>query len=485
MIVLKNILNSLNIVYQQGNVDIGISDIVFDSREVSKNSLFVAVSGTQSDGHAFVKKAIDNGAVAIVCQKLPEELNIDIAYVQVKNSAQALGKLASAYYSHPSKKLKLIGITGTNGKTTTATLLYQLFLQMGYKVGLLSTICNYVHTNKIKATHTTPNPVELNSLLADMVDAGCDFCFMEVSSHAICQSRIAGLEFAGGVFTNITQDHLDYHKTFAEYIKAKKMFFDQLPKTAFALVNTDDKNSQIMLQNTKAKKLGFASRSIADYQVRIVEARTDGMLLSINNLELWTQLIGNFNAYNLLAVYAVAVELKQDANEVAQVLSKLKNVEGRFQTITSESGKIAIIDYAHTPDAVENVLKTIEQITQGNTKIITVIGAGGDRDKSKRPIMAAIAAKMSNHVILTSDNPRNEKPEDIINDMKKGVLPPYNAKLLVIENRKEAIRTACTLAQKGDVVLVAGKGHENYQEINGVKHHFDDTEIVNEIFENN
>lgn len=485
MIVLKSILNDLAVICQKGNADISFEKIEFDSRKIKENDVFVALKGTQVDGHLFVQKSIEKGAVAVICEELPEDIKPLVCYIQVENSAIALGKLAAAYFGKPSEKLKLVGITGTNGKTSTATLLYQLFLKLGYKVGLISTICNQVHTKQKNATHTTPNPLEINKLLAEMIAEGCDYCFMEVSSHAIHQHRIAGLYFAGAVFTNITQDHLDYHKTFAEYIKAKKMFFDLLEKNTFALVNIDDKNSSIILQNTKAKKVSFALKSMATYQAKIVEVQTDGMLLSFNGIEFWTVFMGNFNVYNLLSVFGVAIELGQNKEEVLLLLSTLKNVAGRFQTITSKNGKIAIIDYAHTPDAVENVLQTIVQIAEKTEgKIITVIGAGGNRDKGKRPIMAAIATKMSQHVILTSDNPRDENPEAIIEDMRKGVLPPNDKKLLQISNRKEAIRTACTLAQKNDIVLIAGKGHENYQEIKGVKYHFDDTEIVNEIFEN-
>ncbi len=482
MIILNNILKGITILEQKGKADAAILGIEFDSRKVNKNNLFVAVRGTQVDGHQFIDKAIEQGAKVIVCEEFPNTLNEDITYIKVENSAEALGKISSNYFDNPSSKLKLVGITGTNGKTTTATLLYNLFLDMGYKAGLLSTICNYVHTEAIPSTHTTPNPIELNRLLADMVEAGCDYCFMEVSSHAVHQQRIAGLNFAGAVFTNITQDHLDYHQTFAEYIKAKKMFFDNLPESAFVLVNVDDRNGMVMLQNTKATQRTFALQTIADYQCKIIEKQMDGMLLSVNGKELWTQFIGKFNAYNLLSVYAVATELGQSSDEVALHLSKLKSVSGRFQVIKSAEGKIAIVDYAHTPDAVENVLNTIKDIVKGNAKIITVIGAGGNRDKGKRPLMAKISAQLSDHVILTSDNPRNEDPEAIINDMKQGVLPPLNSKVLAITNREEAIRTACTLAQPNDVVLIAGKGHETYQEVNGVRHHFDDRETVVSMF---
>lgn len=483
MTALKNILVDLKVVQSVGNLDVLISGIQIDSRKIKSGNVFIAIKGTQSDGHNYISKAIELGAIAIVCEHLPTDKNNDVAYIQVNDAAEASGLLASAYYGYPTRYLKLVGVTGTNGKTTIATLLYQLFTKLGYKSGLLSTISNYVGSAIVEATHTTPDPIQLNSLLADMVETGCDYCFMEVSSHAAHQKRIAGLEFAGGIFTNITQDHLDYHKTLAEYIKAKKLFFDNLPKHAFALVNSDDKNGHIMQQNTKARKLNYALKSMANYRGRIIEPRMDGTLVSFNNTEVWTRFIGGFNVYNLLAVYATALELNQNETEVVQTLSSLETVQGRFQYIKSTQGKIAIVDYAHTPDAVENVLKTILQISQGDKKVITVIGAGGNRDKTKRPLMAAIAAQLSNHVILTSDNPRNEDPEEIINDMREGVLPPLNNKLLSITNRKEAIRTACALAQPGDIILVAGKGHETYQEINGIKHHFDDVEVVTEIFE--
>ncbi len=483
MIRLNDILAEIKVLEQSGKIDVAVNTIQLDSREIKDNDIFVAVKGTQVDGLQFIGKAIELGAKTIVCEDFPDNLEKEITYIKVEDAANAVGVMASAFYGNPSSKLKLVGVTGTNGKTTIATLLYQMFLNLGYKTGLLSTICNYINTVAVDATHTTPNPVELNKMLAEMVDVGCDYCFIEVSSHAAHQQRIAGLTFAGGVFTNITQDHLDYHKTFSEYISAKKLFFDKLPTTAFALVNTDDRNGSIMVQNTKARKLTYALKSMANYRGRVIESHIDGMLVSFNNTEIWTRFIGGFNAYNLLAVYGVALELGQKQEEILQVLSTLKTVKGRFEYLTSKEGKIAIIDYAHTPDALENVLNTIQQIAEGENKIITVVGAGGNRDKTKRPIMATIAAKLSHHVVLTSDNPRNENPDDIINDMKEGVLPPLNNKLLSITNRKEAIRTACALAQPGDIVLVAGKGHEDYQEINGVKHHFDDTEVVKEIFE--
>jgi len=483
VINLQDILKSVNVLEHDGNLNVQIQNVHIDSRKIETNDLFIAIKGSQVDGHRFIDKAIELGASVIVCEDYPNQRNSKIAYIKVANAADASGFIASSYYGDPSQNLKLVGVTGTNGKTTIATLLYQMFTNLGYKTGLLSTICNYVGSAKVEATHTTPDPIQLNKLLADMVATGCDYCFMEVSSHAAHQKRIAGLHFTGGAFTNITQDHLDYHKTFSEYISAKKLFFDALPKGAFALINNDDKNGNVMLQNTKAKKLTYALKSMANYRGKIIESRMDGTLVQFNNIEIWTRFIGEFNSYNLLAVYGVALELGQNPDEVVQVLSSLQNVPGRFQYLKSPQGKIAIVDYAHTPDAVENVLKTIQQIREGDVKIITVVGAGGNRDKTKRPLMAAIAAKLSNHVVLTSDNPRNENPDDIINDMREGVLPPYNNRLLSITNRKEAIRTACALAQPGDIILVAGKGHENYQEIDGIKHHFDDIEVLSEIFE--
>jgi UDP-N-acetylmuramoyl-L-alanyl-D-glutamate--2,6-diaminopimelate ligase len=481
--VLKDILQGVDILNIIGDVNVNIDAIQFDSRVVDKNQLFIAVNGVETDGHKYIDSAISKGANAVLCEVLPENTDKGVTYIQVKDSSYALGIVASNYYYNPSSELKLVGITGTNGKTTTATLLYQLFKGLGYKTGLLSTIRNYIHDTAVDATHTTPDPIQLNKLLSSMVEVGCDYCFMEVSSHALHQKRVAGLQFAGAVFTNITQDHLDYHKTFAEYIKAKKILFDNLPKNAFALINTDDKNGRIMLQNTVADKYSFALKSMSDFKIKIIESHIDGMLLTIDNTEMWTQFIGQFNAYNILSVYAVAILLNQNKEEIIQHISVLKPVDGRFQYIKSKKGKLAIVDYAHTPDALKNVLSTIQDINAEGNKIITVVGAGGNRDKTKRPLMAEIAVKMSSQVILTSDNPRDEKPEDIIEDMRRGVLPPFNNKLLEIVNRKEAIKTACMLANSGDIILVAGKGHETYQEISGIKHHFDDCEIINEFFE--
>jgi UDP-N-acetylmuramoyl-L-alanyl-D-glutamate--2,6-diaminopimelate ligase len=481
--ILSEVIKNIKILNIIGNTDIAVTGIEFDSRKVVKGNVFIAVTGYNSDGHNYIESAAKRGALAIVCEHLPEKADNNIVYILVKDSAESLGIIASSFYNNPSENIKLIGITGTNGKTTTATLLYKLFELLGYKTGLLSTIRNYIHTTAIEATHTTPDPVQLNKLLAHMVNTGCDYCFMEVSSHALHQKRVAGIKFTGAVFTNITQDHLDYHKTFAEYIKAKKLLFDNLNKNAFALVNIDDRNGKIMLQNTKAKKYTMAQKSIADFKVKLVEADINGMMLTFDNTEVWTKFIGKFNAYNLLSVYAVAVLLNQKRDEILNTLSSLSSVDGRFQYIKSKSGKLAIIDYAHTPDALENVLKTINEIKE-NGKIITVVGAGGNRDKTKRPVMANICAKLSDKVILTSDNPRNEKPDDIINDMKTGVLPPLNNKLVVITKRDEAIRAACMFASSGDIILVAGKGHETYQEIEGIKHPFNDIEIVTQVFDN-
>lgn len=485
MIYLSNILNHIDYKLLSGSVNVAINSIQFDSRKVESGDVFIAVNGVNVDGHNYIVKAIESGAKAIVCEHFEDSFPDKTTIIIVRDSAHVLGLMAGNFYGNPASQLKLIGVTGTNGKTTTATLLYQLFIKLGYKVGLISTIQNYIHTHPVKATHTTPDPVQLNQLLANMVSQGCDYCFMEVSSHAAHQQRIAGLQFAGGIFSNITQDHLDYHKTFAEYIKAKKLFFDGLSKKAFALINADDKNGRTMQQNTDARKYTFGLKSMANFKGKILESHSDGMLVNFDNTEIWTRFIGGFNAYNLLSVYATALLLNQDKIEVVKALSTLETVNGRFQYIKSNEGKIAIVDYAHTPDALENVLKTMQEIRPGGKKIISVVGAGGNRDKTKRPLMASIAAKMSDQVILTSDNPRNENPEAIIDDMKAGVLPPYNKKLVAITNRKEAIKTALMLAQAGDMVLVAGKGHETYQEIKGVKHHFDDREIIKEIFELN
>lgn len=476
--LLKDILYKTGIEELVGNTSIAIAKVCFDSREVVEESVFVAVAGTNVDGHQFIEKTIQQGAVAIVCEELPEKLHEGITYVKVKSSAAALGIIAANFYDNPSNELTLVGVTGTNGKTTTATLLHQLFIQLGYKAGLLSTVVNKIGKVEIPSTHTTPNAVELNKLLREMVNEGCSYCFMEVSSHAIHQHRVTGVEFAGGVFTNISHDHLDYHKTFDEYIKAKKMFFDMLPESAFALVNKDDKNGLVMVQNTKAKKYTFALKSMADFNARVLENGFSGMLLQIDNNEVWTKLIGGFNVYNLLCIYGVAVLLHQEKLNVLTTISQLESVAGRFQYIKSPTNISGIVDYAHTPDALQNVLRTISEIRTNNETVITVVGCGGDRDKAKRPLMAQIACEYSNKVILTSDNPRTENPEQIINDMKAGVEPQHYKKVLSITNREEAIKTACMLAESNDIILVAGKGHEKYQEINGEKFPFDDLEVL-------
>lgn len=460
-----------------GNQDILVANIAFDSRKVGKNSMFVAVKGTQVDGHIFIEKAITLGANVIVCEDLPVEFTDNITYIKVENSGDVLGEMAGNFYDNPSTKLKLVGITGTNGKTTCATILYKLFMGMGYKTGLLSTVENKIGNQIIPATHTTPNPVALNELLAKMVESGCDYAFMEVSSHAIAQGRVAGLDFDGGVFTNITHDHLDYHKTFKNYINAKKKFFDDLNKNAFALTNIDDRRGDVMLQNTKAKKYTYAVKKMANFKAKIVENSLLGLQLILNDTEFYSRLIGEFNAYNLLAVYGTATLLGHDDMEVLTVLSDLQSAEGRFDYIVShEKNIVGIVDYAHTPDALEKVLTTIDGLKAGDTKVITVVGCGGDRDKTKRPIMAKVACDYSDQVILTSDNPRTENPNTILEEMEKGIPPYATQKVLTIENRRQAIKTACALAKQNDIILVAGKGHEKYQDINGVKHHFDDKE---------
>lgn len=468
-----------------GNTERIVEHITFDSRKVNAehpNTLFVAQRGTSVDGHNFIGKVIEQGGQIIVCETLPEEINDQVTYIQVTNSDIALGELASAFFDFPSQKLRLVGITGTNGKTTTVTLLYRLFRKMGFPTGLLSTIENRIEETVIPSTHTTPDAVELNELLHRMVEAGCQYCFMEVSSHSICQHRIAGLQFTGGLFSNITHDHLDYHKTFAEYIKAKKMFFDTLPDTAFALTNIDDKNGFVMVQNSKAKVHTYSLQKAADFKGVILDNDFTGLQMTVNGKEVFFGLCGKFNAYNLLAIYGTAVLLGMDSDEVLQQMSGLGSAAGRFQLIRNNEGASAIVDYAHTPDALKNVLTTISDITQHSVQLITVVGCGGDRDKLKRPEMAAIACEYSDKVILTSDNPRTEKPGDILNDMLQGVTADQKRKVLVIENRREAIKTGCMLLQAGDVLLVAGKGHENYQEINHVKHHFDDTEEIKANF---
>ena len=478
MKLFKDILYRSNLLDVAGTTNVAITSVTADSRAVEKDGLFVAVRGTQADGHRFIQKAIDSGAIAIVCEEFPDTLNDKISYVKVKDSSLALGVIASNFYDNPSEKIKLVGVTGTNGKTTTVTLLFHLFRALGYNVGLLSTVKNQVNNAVIPATHTTPDAIALNKLLSEMVEKGCTYCFMEVSSHALAQNRVAGVHFTGAVFTNITHDHLDYHKTFDEYIRAKKKFFDMLSAESFALVNKDDPNGLVMLQNTKAVKKTFSLRSVADFKCKIIENQFTGLLLNIDGTEVWSKLIGNFNAYNILGVYAAAILLREDKMNVLTTLSMLNPVEGRFQYLRTASGIVGIVDYAHTPDALLNVLRTVNDIRTGNEKVITLVGCGGDRDSKKRPVMAKIACENSDQVILTSDNPRSEDPQAIIGEMEKGVELQHKRKVLSITDRREAIRTACTLAKSGDIILVAGKGHETYQEVKGVKHPFDDMEIL-------
>ena len=464
--------------------EVDIRGINIDSRLVQEGDVFLAVKGTQTDGHQYIAAAEEKGAVAIVCEKMPEKQSPNVAYITFPNVQDVMGKLATSFYGNPSQKLKLVGVTGTNGKTTIATLLYELFRKMGHRCGLLSTVCNYIDGTPYPSTHTTPDAISLNRLLAQMVEAGCEYAFMEVSSHALAQQRVGGLEFTGGIFTNLTRDHMDFHETMENYLKAKKSFFDNLPRNAFAITNLDDKNGPVMVQNCRCDVKNYSTRTICDFRARLVETHLDGMLLEFNNREFATLLTGRFNISNLLAIYGAAIELGKDPEEVLRVLSTLKPVSGRFETLHSPEGFSAIVDYAHTPDAIKNVLGTVNDVLRGRGNIITVIGAGGNRDKGKRPIMAVEAVKGSQRVILTSDNPRNEDPQDIINDMLAGLDNEQKKKVIAITDRKEAIRTACAFAQKGDVIVVAGKGHENYQEINGVKHHFDDKEVLNEIFNN-
>jgi len=479
---LSELIQKIEVVQTINPADPEINSIQADSRKAETGSLFVAVKGTVADGHTFISKALAQGANAIVCEEVPAEVETDCPFLIVKDTAAALGLLASAWYGEPSSQLKLVGVTGTNGKTTIATLLYDMFRRLGYKAGLLSTVCNYIDGVAIPTEHTTPDPLTIQSLMAQMVDAGCDYAFMEVSSHAVAQKRISGLEFDGGVFTNLTRDHLDYHGTVENYLKAKKAFFDELPSTAFALTNADDKNGLVMLQNTAARKLTYSLRTLADFKGKILESHFDGTDLMVNDREVMVHFVGRFNAYNLLAVYGATVSLGVDPEEALVILSTLHSVSGRFETIPSPLGYTAIVDYAHTPDALTNVLNGIHEVLQGNGKIITVVGAGGNRDKGKRPLMAQEAVRLSDQVILTSDNPRFEDPEEIIRDMAAGLSPADMNRTLMITDRTQAIRTATMLAQKGDVILVAGKGHEDYQEVKGVKHHFDDREKLKEIF---
>ena len=479
---LKDILYKVSVSEVYGNTDVAVNAIQFDSRQVQDNDVFVAQKGVTVDGHEYIEKAINLGAKAIICEEIPEGRSEQVTYIKVEDSNVALAIIAANYYNNPSKSLQLVGVTGTNGKTTIASLLYQLFKKAGYKVGLLSTVTIMVDENEYKATHTTPNSVAINNYLSMMVEEGVEYCFMEVSSHGIHQKRTEGLEFAGGVFTNLSHDHLDYHETFAEYRDVKKSFFDSLPKSAFALVNIDDKNGQVMLQNTKATKQTYALKTIGDFKAKVLEKRFSGTLLTINGIEVWTKLIGEFNAYNLLAIYGVAELLGLEKLEILRIVSELESVSGRFQYTISDDGVTAIVDYAHTPDALKNVLQTINDIRTGNETVITVVGCGGDRDATKRPKMALIASQLSNQAIFTSDNPRTEDPQLIIDQMEEGVSAENYKKTLSILDRRQAIKTACKLAKSGDIILIAGKGHETYQEVNGVRHHFDDLEEVTNCF---
>ena len=481
MKILSELLQTIKPVSIIGSTDKEITGVNIDSRRIEAGHLFVAMKGTQVDGHRFIPKAIESGAAAILCEDLPEEKDGNVTYIQVESTEDAVGKVATLFYNCPSKSLKLVGVTGTNGKTTIATLLYNMFRKMGHKVGLLSTVCNYIDGEAVPADHTTPDAIELNKLLARMVDAGCDYAFMECSSHAIHQKRIGGLTFTGGIFTNLTRDHLDYHKTFENYRDAKKAFFDELPKTAFAIINADDKNGMVMVQNTKATVKTYSTRSMADFKARLLECHFEGMYLDVDGHEVGVQFIGKFNVSNLLAVYGAAVMLGKKPEDILLILSTLKSVNGRLEPINSPDGWTAIVDYAHTPDALENVLNAIHEVLNGKGQVITVCGAGGNRDKGKRPLMAQEAVKQSDRVIITSDNPRFEEPQDIINDMLAGLNAKQMKKVISIVDRREAIRTACMMAQKGDVILIAGKGHEDYQEIKGVKYHFDDKEIVRDL----
>jgi UDP-N-acetylmuramoyl-L-alanyl-D-glutamate--2,6-diaminopimelate ligase len=480
---LKDILYKVAIEAVQGSTEISVNTIDFDSRKIADKDVFIAIRGSVSDGHDYIEKAIQLGAIAIVCDVFPETIEEKITYIKVKDTNSALAFMAANYFGNPSSALKLVGITGTNGKTTIASLLYQLFKKAGFKVGLLSTVKILVDDLEYKATHTTPDSIMINHYLREMIDNGVEYCFMEVSSHGIHQKRTEALQFVGGIFTNLSHDHLDYHPTFADYRDVKKAFFDGLSKSAFALTNGDDKNGAVMLQNTSAKKLTYALKSYADYKAQILENQLSGLLLKINGNEVWVKLIGTFNAYNLLAIYGTAVELGLDPLEVLRLLSDLESVSGRFQFIVSESNITAIVDYAHTPDALENVLKTINDIRTKNEQLITVVGCGGNRDTAKRPIMANIASELSDKAILTSDNPRNEDPEIIMAEMEKGVAAQNYKKVLAITDRMQAIKTACQLALPNDIILIAGKGHETYQEIKGVRYDFDDMKIVKEILE--
>ncbi len=482
MVLLNDILQGLEVEEVKGDTRIILAGITFDSRKTAPGVLFVAVRGTITDGHDYIPVSVAAGSTAVVCEQMPEYMPEGVCMIRVKDSAFALGYLASAFNDNPSRRFKLVGITGTNGKTTTVTLLHRLFMELGYQSGCFTTIRNYIGNKSVEATHTTPDPVQLNRIMKEMADAGCRYVFMEVSSHALAQRRVAGLQFAGAIFSNITHDHLDYHKTFSEYLKAKKLFFDNLPPGSFACINADDRNGTVMVQNTRASVHYYGIRTMAEFKARIMESHLNGTLITMDDHELWTRFIGEFNVYNLLAAYSAAILLGQEKAETLRVLSSLDTVEGRFQYLRSDQGVTAIIDYAHTPDAILNVLKTVGQIRQGNEQVIAVIGAGGNRDKSKRPEMAKVAAGMSDKLILTSDNPRDEEPGDIINDMKKGLDEKALRNTIIQTDRREAIKTACMMAKKGDIILIAGKGHETYQEIRGVKQPFSDHGVVSELF---
>ena len=478
---LKDILYGVKILAVHGSTSQRVKHLTFDSREAKEGSAFFAIVGSNRDGHDFIPQVIDQGCNVIIVSK-PIEAGSEINIITVDNTQEALATIAHNFYGEPSKEIKLVGVTGTNGKTTIATLLHKLYTALGYQTGLLSTVVNKICEREIPATHTTPDPIRLNALLREMINEGCAYCFMEVSSHAIHQRRTSGLRFAGGIFTNITHDHLDYHKTFKEYIEVKKSFFDHLPRSAFALTNVDDKNGDVMIQNTSARKRTYSLKSVTDYKAKVLENQFSGLVMTIQGKEIWTRLIGDFNAYNLLAVYATAIELGEEENEVLTVLSQLDSVDGRFQYLRSPGGITAIVDYAHTPDALLNVLKTIGNIRTKNETVFTVVGCGGDRDKTKRPEMASIACELSDKVVLTSDNPRSEDPNDILNDMMSGVDPVAFKKTLSIVDREQAIKTAISMAEPNDIILIAGKGHEKYQEIKGVKHNFDDLAIVQKLF---
>jgi UDP-N-acetylmuramoyl-L-alanyl-D-glutamate--2,6-diaminopimelate ligase len=473
---------NLNILEIQGATSKEVAGVNIDSRKIGKDHLFVAVRGTQNDGHDYIDKAVAAGATAVVCEAFPENINPDVTYIRVENSECVVGSIATAFYGNPTARMQLVGVTGTNGKTTIATVLYNMFRKMGYKAGLISTVVNYIDGEAVPTEHTTPDPITLNRLLGQMADAGCEYAFMEVSSHSVVQNRIGGLKFAGGIFTNITRDHLDYHLTFDNYLKAKKLFFDNLPESAFAITNADDKNGMVMVQNTKARIKTYSIRSMADFRAKIIESHFEGMYLDIDGREVGVQFIGKFNVSNLLAVYAASCMLSLDPHEILVAMSAMSPVSGRFEALRSAEGVTAIVDYAHTPDALENVLNAIHDVLEGKGEVITVCGAGGNRDKGKRPLMAQEAVKQSDKVIITSDNPRFEEPQDIINDMLAGLDAVQMKKVITIADRREAIKTACMLAKKGDVILVAGKGHEDYQDVKGVKHHFDDREEVRKAF---